>query len=145
MAKRDLYALLGDSGDGVAKSIKAQAIAATTNGTAVDMAASATLPGSESLVCIADAGTCTDGKYTVSLEESDDNSTFTAVAAADLKGSFTQINAAADETIEVVGYIGDKRYVRAKITEDSAGVTGVVISVVLVRGHPRHLGNNLMA
>lgn len=145
MAKRDLYSLLGQSGDGAVKSIKAQAIAATTNGTAVDMAPSSTLPGSESLVCIADAGTCTDGKYLVSLEESDDNSTFTAVAAADLQGSFTQINAAADETIEVVGYIGDKRYVRAKITEDSAGVTGVIISVVLLRGHPRHLGVDLMS
>jgi hypothetical protein len=145
MAKRDLYSLLGQSGDGVLKSIKAQAIAATTNGTAADMAPSSTLPGSESLVCIADAGTCTDGKYTVSLEESDDNSTFTAVAAADLQGSFTQINAAADETIEVVGYIGDKRYVRAKITEDSAGVTGVIISVCLVRGHPKHLGIDLMS
>jgi hypothetical protein len=138
MAKRDLYSLV-DDGVGASKSIKAQAIAATTNGTAVDM------KDYESIICVADAGTCTDGKYTVSLQESDDNSTFTAVAAADLKGSFTQINAAADETIEVVGYIGDKRYVRAVVTEDSAGATGVVISVSLVRGHPRHLGVNLMS
>jgi len=138
MAKRDLYSIV-DDGVGHVVSIESQAIAATTNGTALDM------KDYESCICLANHGVCTDGKYLVSLEESDDNSTFSAVAAADLQGSFTTVNAAADQVEEVVGYIGDKRYVRAIITESSAGATGVITSVCLLRGHPRHLGINLMA
>jgi hypothetical protein len=145
MAKRDLYSLIGDSGDGAALGLASVAVAATTNCTAIDMAASATLPGSESLICIGNFGVCTDGKYQLSLEESDDNSTFAAVAAADVQGSAAVVNAAADGVVQILGYIGDKRYVRAVITETSAGATGVIASVSMLRGHPRHLGNNLMA
>jgi hypothetical protein len=146
MAKRDLAALLGDNGDGLAIGLEAKAYAATTAGTAVDMAASATLPGSEGLVCVINAGVCTDGKYVVTLTESDDNSTFTAVAATDISVDTTAtINAAADQTVQLIGYIGDKRYVKPVITESSAGSTGVILSATMVRGFPRHLGKNLMA
>ena len=146
MAKRDLAALLGDNGDGLAIGLEAKAYAATTNGTACDMAASSTLPGSESLVCVINAGVCTDGKYLVSLQESSDNSTFTAVAAADLSVSTAAtINAAADQTVQLIGYIGSQRYIRPIVTETSAGTTGVVLSATMVRGHSRHQGKNLMA
>ena len=140
MAKRDLAALLGTNGDGLSIGLEAKAYAATTNGSSVDMA------GAEGLALVINAGVCTDGKYVVTLEESADNSTFTAVAAADISvDTSATINAAADQTTQVIGYIGDKRYVRPVITESSAGTTGVVLSATLVKGYPRHLGKNLMA
>lgn len=146
MAKRDLAALMGDGGDGLAIGLEAKAYAATTNGTSVDMKASATLPGSESLVCVVNVGVCTDGKYLVSLTESADDSTFTAVAAADLGiSTLAVINAAADQTVQLVGYLGDLRYIKPIVTETSAGSTGVIMSATMVRGHSRTQGVNLMA
>ncbi|MGY4288882.1 hypothetical protein ACVWXO_008102 [Bradyrhizobium sp. LM2.7] len=78
-----------------------------------------------------------DAAFAVTVEESDDNSTFTAAAAADLIGTtaLASFDFAADNVCRKIGYRGTKRYVRAKITP--ANNTGnLFVAGVWVLGHP---------
>src|SRR6056300_279145 len=68
--------------------------------------------GSEGLEIIFQVGAYTDGSVTPLIEESDDNSDYTAVADADLTN--TEASAALSATgVSSIGYIGAKRYVKA--------------------------------
>lgn len=109
-----------------ATSLAPAARTASVNGTGVD------LRGFDSAVCIAQVGTITDGTHTPKLQESDDDVTYTDVAAADLIGSFANL---ASNVNQRVGYIGAKRYVRAVSTVAGA-TTGGVYGALIVRGHP---------
>lgn len=111
----------------VQNSLAPAARTASANGSGVDLAnfASATV----AFV----VGTITDGTHTPSVEESDDNTTFTAVAAADLIGSLAAL---ASNTNQRVGYRGSKRYVRAVSTVAGA-TTGGVYAGVVIRGDAR--------
>lgn len=102
---------------------------ASANGTGVD------LQGYQGAMAALTTGVITDGTHTVALEESDDNSVFTAVAAADLIGAFTALTTAAsdDNSVQRVGYIGNKRYIRAAVTVAGA-TTGGIYGVTIVRG-----------
>jgi hypothetical protein len=103
---------------------------ATTNGSGVD------LKGYESAAVLFQFGTVTDGTWTPSVEESDDNITFTAVAAGDLLGTLSAVTSSTDEAIQKASYIGGKRYVAAVVTETVASTTGAKFSALVVRGHP---------
>lgn len=84
------------------------------------------------------AGTLTDGAYAIALFEGDasDMSDETEVAAADLLGDAPSIAATDDDTVARVGYRGNKRYVRPKVT--STGTTsGGTLGAVAIQGHPR--------
>lgn len=100
---------------------------ASANGSGVDLAnfASATVAFS--------VGTITDGTHTPSVEESDDNSTYTAVAAADLNGALAALATGVNQR---VGYRGSKRYLRA-VTTVAGATTGGVYAGVVIRGHGR--------
>lgn len=115
-------------------SISPQALTdGTVDGTGAD------LQGYEGAVAVIITGTITDGTHTVQIQESTDDSTYTAVADADLQGSEPAIVAANDDTIFYIGYIGSKRYLRVSITTASSS-TGGLIGASIVRGHPRHAG-----
>lgn len=111
----------------VQNSLAPAARTATANGTGVDLANFA------SANVVFSVGTITDGTHTPSVQESDDNSTFTAVAAADLIGTLANL---ASNTNQRVGYRGTKRYVRAVSTVAGA-TTGGVYAGVVVRGDAR--------
>lgn len=113
---------------------RASAKTADQNGTGVD------LQGYEAAVAIFQLGTWTDGTHTPILEESDDNSSFTLVAAADRQGAFTAVTSNANvDTVQKVGYVGNKRYLRVRIT--AAGTTtGMVNAAIVVRSKARHIG-----
>lgn len=96
---------------------------ATANGTGVD------LKGFGSAEVLFVPGTITDGTHTPSVMESDDNSTYTAVAAADLDGTLAAL---ASTTNQVVGYKGSKRYIRATSTVAGATTGGVYAAVVIL-------------
>jgi hypothetical protein len=119
-----------------ALSMYPQALTSATNGDAtVDLA------GFEGALIVIAAGTITDGTlYTWELKESDDNSTFTAVAAADLVGTESTFTAASeDNVVKSFSYIGSKRYVRVDLkTISGSPVTGGVFSAVVVKGAARH-------
>jgi len=122
MASRDLVNNIS-----VAQTLAPAARTASANGTGVD------LQGYESAAVVIAAGTITDGTHTIEIQESDDNSTFTAVADADLQGSEPTV---ASNTVYEVGYLGSKRYIRA-ITTVSGATSGGVYGAVVVRGHAR--------
>jgi hypothetical protein len=78
-----------------------------------------------------------DATFTVLVEESDDNSTFTTVPAAYLNGTaaLAGFNFADDAECRKIGYTGIKRYVRATVTP--ANNTGnLFLAGVWVLGRP---------
>lgn len=104
---------------------------ASANGTGVDLA------GFDAAMIVIDAGTWTDGSHTFAVQESSDNSTFTAVAAADLDGTAPVINGnTKDEQIYKLGYHGIKRYLRVATTVTGT-TTGAVYSATITRGKGR--------
>lgn len=100
---------------------------ASANGAGVDLA------NFGGAMFVAVVGVITDGTHALTVEESDDNAAFTAVAASDLVGSFANLASNANQE---VGYRGAKRFVRV-----NAGVTGAttggVYAVAVVRGGAR--------
>jgi hypothetical protein len=102
---------------------------ASANGTGVDLA---NFNGILVTFC---PGTITDGTHTPKLQESDDNSTFSDVAAGDQIGT---LSALASSTCQQVGYTGTKRYIRAVVTVSGATTGGVYgANVILSDGRKR--------
>lgn len=122
MATVDLYNNLS-----VATTLAPAARTASENGAAVD------LQGYEGAMIAAIVGTITDGTHTLTVQESDDGSTWSDVAAENLQGSFTNL---ASDTNQKVGYHGTKRYIRVNVTVSGAA-NGGAYSVAVVRGNPR--------
>lgn len=126
-AKRDAI-----SNASPAQSISPQAVAADLTGTGVEVR------GFEEVGIEINAGVCTDGDYTILVEESDDNSTYTTVAAGDIDGTGPTIAAANDDQIFKLGYMGNSRYIRTSVVEGTDGSTGVVIAVTIQRRRPHN-------
>lgn len=104
---------------------------ATTNGTGIDLANY----GSNMLTFA--FGVCTDGTFALKIQESDDNSTFTDVAAADQIGSLSNVTSSSGGgATQSVGYIGAKRYVRHVFTVTGAPATGCVVAAWATLGRP---------
>lgn len=104
--------------------------------------ASSDLSGGYSAAVAFNIGPWGDGTHTFSVEESDDDSTFTAVAAADLQGTAPVVNDATDDNqVYVVGYIGNKRYIRAVCTVTGGPVTGLVRDANVARSSLRYAGS----
>ncbi|MGQ0664610.1 MAG: hypothetical protein ACT4P2_13740 [Pseudomonadota bacterium] len=107
-------------------------LAPAGNRTASSNGASADLRGYEGAVVTFVSGTITDGTHTPKVQESDDDSTYTDVAAADQLGTLATIAANA---VQRVGYIGAKRYIRAVVTAAGTTTGGMYIAAI-VRGKP---------
>lgn len=121
---KDIYSALN-----FAQSLAPAARTASANGTGVD------LRGYNSALVVIDSGAYTDGTHTPKLQESDDNSSFSDVAAGDLNGSFTAIAASGQQNqLFKVGYKGVKRYVRVVMTVAGA-TTGAIYGAAIIRGH----------
>ncbi|HZQ01409.1 MAG TPA: hypothetical protein VFB13_17825 [Reyranella sp.] len=115
-------------------SIDPQALgsSATVTGASVD------LFGYDSAMALFSAGAWTDGTHTITLEDSSDNSSFSTVGAGSLQGSITNITGTGQQNaVQQVGYIGSKRYLRAKVV--SSGVTtGLAgFAALIVKGNPK--------
>lgn len=120
MAKRDLYNNIG-----VSASVVPAVLTATGTGTGVDTR------GFQSVTAVINTGAIVAaGLFTPKLQESDDNATFTDVAAGDLLGAFANLAASA---VQRVGYKGSKRYVRVVLTYVSG--TSIAAGAVIVLGH----------
>lgn len=105
-----------------------------TNGNAVDTA------GFEcGIMFIAECVQYTDGEYTVTLEESDDNITFEAVPAGKIIGSIAVIDglSAEGDTLGKLGVFSNKRYVRSVVTAANVTTGGAVGITALLRGELR--------
>lgn len=126
MASRDISFTLD-----VQQSIVPQSIGGAVDGDGVD------LQGAEAALIVLDSGAATT-PATVQIEESDDDSTYTAVADDDLIGLTGNASGVAQtaSTVAKVSYVGQKRYVRVATT---AG-TAALFSASVIRGHLRHAG-----
>lgn len=71
------------------------------------------------------------GNFAPKLQESDDGTTFTDVAASDLQGAFP--TALVASTALKVGYKGFKRYIRPVLTLVSG--TSIAASVLVIKGN----------
>jgi len=93
--------------------------------------------------------------FEVSLEHSDDDSTYTDVAQADIidgtiasGGIFLKLDGTAGGNpdsaggIFRVGYRGSKRYIRVVIAKTGTHSNGTPIGAMVLRGHARHTGDN---
>ena len=137
-----------------AVSVKNAVKSSAENGTGVD------LQGYESATLIVDVGAEGDTlsssvHFEISLEHSDDNSTFTDVAQADIVdgtissgGIFLKLDGTAggnpDTTGEIfrVGYVGGKRYIRGVIAKTGTHSNGTPIGILVIKGNARHTGDN---
>lgn len=88
----------------------------------------------EALEIFMTVGLYTDGDYSIVLEESDDNSVFSAVDAANIVGTAAVVSA--DNTTTRLGYVGKKRYIRVSILSANT-TTGATISAIGVRSKAR--------
>lgn len=119
-----------------AQSLKAQSVAdpaVPLNGTGVDLA------NYDAAVVVIDAGAITGAgaSLTFEVQESDDNSTFTAVADADLRGTEPVITSTNDDQIHEIGYHGIKRYLRVSVTAKAGTTPTLPVAASVVRGKPR--------
>lgn len=103
----------------------------------------------EMAVAVGESGDTLSGSvyWQLILEESDDDATFTTVAAADMLvkgnaitspsgGVFALIDdAAEDDAVYKVGYIGGKRYVRVNVKPTGTHTNGTPIGVLGVQGN----------
>lgn len=128
---KDLHNHLGPS-----QSLVPAVRTATANGLGVD------LRGFEGAMFTVDLGTFggTSPTMTLQYQESDDNSTYTAIAASDLGSGAqpAQITTANDDLIIKDSYIGSKRYVRVAITAIGGTAPSLPMAGSVVRGFARH-------
>lgn len=106
---------------------------ADTNGAAVD------LKGYNAAAVAIIAGTVTDGQHTFVIEDSDDGVNFSAVNAQFLDGVINVVDATNDQSVQMVGYYGMKRYIRVVVSITGA-ITGGAYTAVVLKGSPRHKG-----
>lgn len=134
MAKRDIK-----NNVDVAYTLNAQQLSGTVTGTSTSIGVD--LRGYESAMAVIHAGATggTSPSFTFQVEESDDNSTFTAVAAADLSGTEPTITAANDNAVYRIGYKGGSRYVRVSVPTTAGTSPTLFASALIVRGDANDL------
>ncbi len=102
---------------------------ATVNGTGVGIGAF------NSAMVVIHAGTIADGTHTFEVQDSNDNSTFAAVANAYLEGAEPVLDDTDSDTVTVIGYKGTKKYLRVSVT--SATTTdGGTFGALVICGDP---------
>ena len=114
---------------------------ATANGTAVDRQLSGASGANEwyaSAMLVVHTGAITDGTHAITLEVSDDNSSWAAAASGDVQGSLPSIGSSNDDALYEVGYTGTKRYLRA-VTTVSGTTSGGIYGATILLGFPNTL------
>lgn len=84
-------------------------------------------------------GACNDGVFSFEVQDSADDVTYAAVADDYLVGTEPTVEGSYDNTVQRVGYVGSKRYIRVVATEGGASPTassGCIFSAVVLRGLP---------
>lgn len=122
----------------VKASFKPVARTATANGTAVDRVDGANASMYQDALVVLNVGTVTDGTHTITIEDSDDNSSFATVAAAYLEGDTPPaLITSNDETVYETRYTGGKRYIRVVTTVTGSPSTGGLYTAEVVLSNPR--------
>lgn len=102
----------------------------TVNGTTVDRTDT-----NATVMFAVNAGTITDGSVAITIQESDDNSTWANAASTDIQGGPTLTFATAQSnTVAELGYTGRKRYVRITHIQTGATSGGAMGAVAVLAG-----------
>ena len=115
----------------VTQSLAPQTVTGTVNGSSTD------IKNFHGVMAVLDLGTFggTSPTADIRLEESADDTTFAAVAAADLIGGLVaQITTANDLQVHTRGYLGSKRYLRWAVTATGGTSPSLPMSASLVLG-----------
>ena len=116
------------------QSLAPAARTASADGTGVD-----TL-NYDGVMVVVNAGLWTDGTHTIDIQESDDGTSYSSVAAGNLQGTKPVIDGATDDNQDYeVGYIGNCRYVRVDVDVTASPTTGAVIGASIMLGHAKQL------
>lgn len=111
--------------------------AARTNGTATG--STVDRQGYDAAMVVFSFGAWTDGTHTPSVQHSTNGTAWDACGTADLQGTVAAVSGTAGQNaIQRVGYVGNRRYVRAMMVTASA-TTGAVSAGLVVRENP-HVG-----
>ncbi|MER9422601.1 hypothetical protein NKI88_09100 [Mesorhizobium sp. M0317] len=110
---------------GAVQAVAPAVLTATNTSAAIDL-----LGFNGAAVIINTGAIAGSGNFTPKLQESDDGTNFTDVAAADLVGAFPAALVAA--SVVKVGYIGNRRYVRTVLTLNSG--TSIAASATVLKG-----------
>lgn len=124
MAKKDLYHSIKP-----VQSIASQAVTAPVDGVGVDT------KGYYGATVIIDLGTFagTDPTATIAIQESDDNTNWTDVAAEDLiGGALPTIDTNTDAQTLHRSYVGTKRYLRVSVKSVSGSGASLPMSAVVL-------------
>lgn len=112
-------------------------LAQTGDRTANATGAASELAGYRGASVLIVAGDYTDGEHAFSVQESDDNATWSDVAASDLDGQVPTISAEGDANQKYrVGYTGIKRYLRVNVAATDT-TTGATYGAYILKGFPR--------
>lgn len=117
----------------IAQSIDPQTIATdtTTNGDGVDVR------DYDAVMAVFESNdTIADGDFALKIQESDDDVTYTDVDSSEQIGTLSDFTSS-NEGVQSVGYVGNKRYVRAVITSTSTS-SGGIMGASIVRGYPHN-------
>lgn len=116
-----------------ALSIDPQAITSdtTTNGASMDVRGY-----DAAMVIFQSIDAVTDGSYALTIQESDDDITFTDVDSSEQIGTLTAFTSSA-EGMQQAGYVGNKRYIRAVITSTST-TCGGTFAASIIAGYPHN-------
>lgn len=113
--------------------------AAVTDGTA-QVSEVCDRKGFDSITLALVTGTLTDADavWSVLIEDSDDDSTYAAVDDANLIGTeaLAGFTFGDDNECRKIGYVGNKRYVRATIDDTTANTGNLFVAGVWIMGHP---------
>ena len=90
-----------------------------------------------SVMVVIFAGTITDGTHTFEVQDSDDNSSFTAVADAYLHGTEPALVDSSSDSVTVIGYKGTRKYIRTVVTTAGATSGGIVGSLIIASNSSR--------
>ena len=110
-----------------------------TNGTGVS------LSNNVSAVVVFEAGAVTDGTHTPTVEESNDGTTWTTVAAEDLHGTLVAVTTANDPLVQTVGYKGSAGNIRAVWTDATSTTGGVTGALIILGGRKQTGGSPIIA
>jgi hypothetical protein len=108
-----------------------------TTGTTVDRMTDE--GGFRSALVLIHVGTVTDGTHTVEVQDSPNNSDWTAVANDFLQGTEPALITSNDERIHEIGYTGHQRYLRVVVTASGSPATGGVYGATILLGWPRKM------
>ncbi|MFC8277190.1 hypothetical protein ACFUJR_32600 [Streptomyces sp. NPDC057271] len=92
-----------------------------------------------SAMVVVNVGTVTDGTHTIEVQDSPNDSDWTAVAAEFLQGSEPAVTSSNDEQVYEIGYTGHQRYLRVVSTVSGSPSTGGAYGAVVLLGFGRKL------